>query len=115
MKELIAIAKNQQACSELIAIASTVVLLHTSTTWSSAVIQTHQTWARFGRELSKDNPTSVCSDWQIQHIELSQTWVVRFPCAVSSKTFKNPDYIDVKRLTSASATAQMGAHLWRCD
>jgi hypothetical protein len=40
---------------------------------------------------------------------LSQTWVVRFPCAVSSKIRKNPDNIDVKRLTSASVTAQMGA------
>jgi hypothetical protein len=28
---------------------------------------------------------------------------------VSSHIFKNPDYIGVKRLTSASATAQMGA------
>jgi hypothetical protein len=28
---------------------------------------------------------------------------------VSSKIRKNPDFIDVKRLTSASATAQMGA------
>ena len=30
-------------------------------------------------------------------------------CYVSSKIRKNPDNIDVKRLTSASVTAQMGA------
>jgi hypothetical protein len=62
-------------------------------------------WAR----IEQGQSNQLCSDWQIQHIELSQTWVVRFPCAVSSRIFKNPDYIDVKRLTSASATAQMGA------
>ena len=54
-------------------------------------------WARIEQEQSNQ----LCSDWQIQHIELSQTWVVRFPCAVSSKIFKNPHHIGVKRLTSA--------------
>ena len=62
-------------------------------------------WARIEQEQSNQ----LCSDWQIQHIELSQAWVVRFPCAVSSKIRKNPDNVDVKRLTSASVTAQMGA------
>ena len=59
-------------------------------------------WARIEQEQSNQ----LCSDWQIQHIELSQTWVVRFPCAVSSNIFQNPHHIGVKRLTSASATAQ---------
>ena len=62
-------------------------------------------WARIEQEQSNQ----LCSDWQIQHMELSQTWVVRFPCAVSSKIFKNPHHIGVKRLPSASATAQIGA------
>ena len=62
-------------------------------------------WAR----IEQEQPNQLCSDWQIQHTELSQTWVVRFPCAVSSKIFKNPHHIGVKRLTSASATAQIGA------
>ena len=62
-------------------------------------------WARIEQEQSNQ----LCSDWQIQHIELSQTWVVRFPCAVSSNIFYNPRHIGAKRLTSASATAQIGA------
>jgi hypothetical protein len=48
-------------------------------------------WARIEQRQS----SQLCSDWQIQHIELSQTWVVRFPCAVSSKIFENPGYIGV--------------------
>ena len=62
-------------------------------------------WARIEQEQSNQ----LCSDWQIQHIELSQAWVVRFPCAVSSKIRKNPDNIDVKRLTPPP----QWAHLWR--
>ena len=59
--------------------------------------------------MEQEQSNQLCSDGQIQHIELSQAWVVRFPCAVSSKIFKNPHHIGVKRLTSASATAQIGA------
>ena len=62
-------------------------------------------WARIEQEQSNQ----LCSDWQIQHIELSETWVVRFPCAVSSKTRKNPSNAGVKNQTPASATAQIGA------
>jgi hypothetical protein len=39
--------------------AETALLLPMSTAWSFAVIQPHQTWARFGRELSKANSQSV--------------------------------------------------------
>jgi hypothetical protein len=39
---------------------------------------------------------------------LTSREVVRFPCAVSPKKSKHPDNIDVRRLTSASVTAQMG-------
>ena len=62
-------------------------------------------WARIEQEQSNQ----LRIDWQIQHIELSQAWVVRFPCAVSSQTRKNPSNAGVKKQTPASATAQMGA------
>ena len=39
--------------------AETTLLLPMSTAWSLAVIRPDQTWARFGRELSKDNSTAV--------------------------------------------------------
>ena len=38
--------------------AETGLQFNTSAVWSSAVIQTHKTWARFGRELSKDKSAS---------------------------------------------------------